>query len=102
MKVHKFMDAARKTDRDYVESLSVCLNEHDNGGEAVTLAVDVYDNGDGPPHNIYYNIKLQTHCYGTSQAEIFLGTVDLEIIKEAIDTLIKEIKGKDGGTGSPK
>jgi len=92
VKIKKFKAGIQ--DVDYVESFSVCLNEQDNGGEAVTLIVDVFDNKDGPPDNIYHNIRLQTQCYGTSRTEITL-TIDLEILKYAIDKIICESKKGD-------
>ena len=88
MKVHKFQK--KDVGKDYQYSLSVCLNDHDNGGEAVTLKIDVYDNGDDE-NSIYYNTFLKTQCYGTSSTEIALWSVSLENIKEGIDTLINQI-----------
>lgn len=72
-------------DEHYVESYSICVNPEDNGGEAVIVQVDVFDNGDDE-RNIYNNLRIQTHCYGTSQAEI-MCTVLLDRFLEAIALL---------------
>jgi len=78
---------SKNEDRDYQHTLSSCLNPQDNGGEAILLQVDVFNNGEGD----YSYTKLNTHCYGTSQVEVFLG-VGIDELKEAVDALYEASK----------
>lgn len=53
------------------------FNEHDNGGESLTLAIDYFDNGDaahGLPNGIYMNQKLTLASYGNSASFELCGT----------------------------
>lgn len=54
-----------------------CFNKHDNGGEALTLTVKYYDNGDaaaGLPNGIYMNQELTLASYGNSASFNLCGT----------------------------
>jgi hypothetical protein len=71
MEVTRYTKSGFKNDDHYEFSASVVLNPQDNGGEAVTLEADVFRNEDGCT---YINTRLRISSYGSSEAEIFLGT----------------------------
>lgn len=71
---------------NYVKTLTAVINPDDNGGEQVTLSVDVYDNGD-EKDNIYTNTRLEVMCYGVSSASITLWGVGFESLAEAVDKI---------------
>lgn len=77
---------------DYTHSVICHLNPHNNGGEAVSLTVDFFDNGDGHTlhsDGIFSKLSLTTTCYGISESTISLGQIGLEEFEKAIK-LIKE------------
>jgi hypothetical protein len=77
--------------KDYVKSFVEHLNPNDNGGEAVILSVDVYDNGDDED-SVYTNITLEINCYGTSSSTIQLNTVRLEDLAASCNSIMDSIK----------
>jgi hypothetical protein len=53
------------------------FNEHDNGGESLSLTIEFFDNGDaahGLPDGIYMNQKLTLASYGNSANFELCGT----------------------------
>lgn len=85
MKVDEYTDNNGKGD-DFVKTIAVVVNPEDNGGESVTLSVDVYDNGD-KTDNIYTNTRLEAMCYGVSSSSITLWGVGFEALAEAVDKI---------------
>lgn len=59
------------TDEEYVTTFCYHVNPNDNGGEAVFINVDVFDNGD-ETHNLYCVTEIQALCYGTSKTILTL------------------------------
>ena len=79
---------------EYVKTLTVVLNPQDNGGESVSLTVDVFDNGDGPPDNIFTNVVISANCYGASSSAITLWSVGLAELANACNVLNAKIGDK--------
>lgn len=63
-----------------------CFNEHDNGGESLTLKTEFYHNGD--PEGIYTNqeISLQSYCNSAS-----INLCGIQITTESLFKLIQEL-----------
>ena len=70
----------------YIKTMSVVVNPQDNGGESITLSVDVYDNGDGIPEGMFTEVMLETNCYGTSSTRVSLWS-GIESLAEAVNLL---------------
>jgi len=69
-------------DHDYVKTVSAVLNPNDNGGEAVTLDVDFYHNGDDE-NAVYANVHIKSQCYGSHlNTQSYFG-IDLKSFEEA-------------------
>lgn len=75
--------------KEYITTAFCCLNPKDNGGESITLEVDVFDNGDDD-NFIFYNTYLNFQCYGTHSTRVSFGNVNINNLKNAFD----EIKDK--------
>lgn len=86
MKIRSDVNVEKSTNKEYVKTVSVVINPEDNGGESVTLSVDVYDNGD-KTENIYTNTTLEAQCYGVSSSSITLWGVGFEALAEAVDKI---------------
>lgn len=85
--------------QEYVKTISCVLNPADNGGEAIVLEVDVFDNGD-KTNNIYTNMTLHSHCYGTSEASLSLYNVSVAHLGQAcklISEKISALENTDAG-----
>lgn len=67
----------------YSRTLSCVVNPDDNGGEAVTLSIDVYDNG----IRKFANTFIETQCYGVHSARIGLFGVEFEQLTKAHELL---------------
>ena len=76
----------------YVKTFSVVINPEDNGGESVTLSVDVYDNGDGLKEGMFTNTKIENECYGVSSAAIKLWGVGFESLSEAVQKISSKLE----------
>lgn len=75
----------------YIKTLRAVVNPNDNGGESVSLSVDVYDNGDGLKEGMFTNTKLETNCYGVSSSQITLWGIEFDALAEAVNLIEKEI-----------
>lgn len=77
------------TDTKLLDSVSMTLNPEDNGGESVTLTVDIYDNGDaaaGLPDGIFTLGSVSLQSYGNA-ASITLPNVSPEFLRKFADEL---------------
>lgn len=72
-------------------TLSVVLNPECNGGESISLDVDVINNGDGKD-GFYTNVSLNTACYGTSTSKIAIYNVPFKRLEEAVYKLAEAIE----------
>lgn len=79
------------TTKEYLKTVSCCLNPKDPGGEQVYLEVDIYDNGDDKD-NIFTNAHLRVQSYGTHTAQISLYGPGFYSLKEACDLIGHHIK----------
>jgi len=63
-----------------------CFNDHDNGGESLTLKTKFYHNGD--PDVVYTNqeISLQSYCNSTS-----INLCGAQITPEFLFKLLQEL-----------
>lgn len=80
--------------KDYVESLSVVVNPQDNGGQAVTVEVDVFDNGD-EKDAIYTCTSLKVQCYETHTTVLSFWSVGLSDLSSAFDMLKDRVKWRE-------
>ena len=76
-------------DGDYIKSFKYLLNPQDNGGEAIFLVVDLYNNGDDGPEGYWTATSLETNCYGVSGTTI-RTFIPIEQLKEAVDKIYEE------------
>ena len=84
MKVHEFKKPLNDiNDSDYRGSFSVDIGG--DGGEDVSLSLDVYHNGD-ETDAVYYDLGLTIRSYGT-KVEVTMTSADLKKMREAIDAL---------------
>lgn len=89
-------------DRDYVKTVSVCLNPQDNGGESVTLEVDFFHNGDAQ-NAVYTNVHINTGCYGVHGSKTSFYGVALEAFQKAFTHMdeVAYLVEKDGSKKEP-
>jgi nitrogen-specific signal transduction histidine kinase len=78
-------------DAGYMKTYSVILNPEDNGGERVTLSVDVFDNGDGLPDGLFSHITLETQSNGASSSSIKLFSTIFEDVVKAVNNIQSKI-----------
>lgn len=78
----------------YKFTLSAVINPYDNGGESVTLSVDVFDNGDGFPEGLFTNTEIQAQCYGVHSSSITLFGVAFGQLAEAVKKIEDKIEEK--------
>lgn len=82
--------------RGYIKTISTVLNPKDNGGESITLSVDVFDNGDGLDKGMFLLASLSTQSYGTSTAQISFYAFDgLEAAVKTIRGRLNTLQGKE-------
>ena len=77
------------TDMKKLATVSTVLNPESNGGEAVVLSVEIFDNGDaaaGLPNGIFTigSMTLNSYCNSSSMS---LGSISPEILREFADKL---------------
>lgn len=88
-----------KTWNGYIKTLNFRINPHSNGGEAIILNVDLFDNGDGV---VFTNTSLTLHCYGTFTVKLDISEGFEELtnaflsVKEEI-TNYENLKKTEGG-----
>lgn len=75
-------------DKSYWKSYSTILNPEDNGGEAITLRVDVYRNGDG---EVYTNAILEANSYGASHVAFGIYGPGFASLREAVEQIGREL-----------
>lgn len=75
---------------EYHKTLSIHLNDEDNGGESVNLKVDVYK--DTFDTNLYTSTSFILSCYGTHNSRFELWGVDYKVLKEALSLIEQEIE----------
>ena len=57
----------QKQNKNYKHTLNIWCNSADNGGEALTIELDVFKTGE----KVYTNTKISAHCYGTHTSTMF-------------------------------
>jgi len=68
------------------------FNEHDNGGESLSLTTSFFDNGDGIPQGLYLNQELTLSSYGNSATFTLCGaTLTPKLLRELANQLDEEI-----------
>ena len=60
-------------DKEYQFTYNIYLNPEDNGGEAVSLLIDVFCRKNNYEDFWYSHTSLETTCYGSSSSKIFVG-----------------------------
>lgn len=74
LKIDEYVDPNRKSrEKEYVQSHMLYLNPQDNGGEAVSITIHVYNNGDGPG-GWWFQTEINTQCYGSHSSIISLSS----------------------------
>ena len=73
----------------YITTFSIVVNPEVNGGESVTLFVDVFDNGND---GYITHTKIEVVCHGVTSASMSLGGV-LPALSEATKLLAEGING---------
>lgn len=71
---------------------SETINKKDNGGEAVDLTIELYDNGDGIPNGIYTNILIDAICYGTHSTVLSINSCDLDDLINVCNSLKEKLE----------
>lgn len=89
----KVYESVNEKGDDFIKGYLVTLNPNDNGGEAISLGVDIYNNGDADQNHLF-NLTLIASCYGTSLSKITMWGVSLDDLEDAIKS-IKEKYNKD-------
>lgn len=72
--------------REYVKTISLCINPNDSGGESVNLELDLYDNGDDE-NSIFTNLHIVANCYGTHSTRMTLWTGGLHNLSLGLNEL---------------
>lgn len=73
------------SNEDYIKSFQCILNPNENGGESITLIVDLYNNGDGEK-GYWTQTSIETNCYGNSCTKIWTS-IQIEDLKKAVDEI---------------
>lgn len=80
-------------DNTKLSEVYMIVNPEDNGGEQVSITVEIYDNGDlayGLPGAIFTLGKVSLQSYGNS-ASISLPNITPEFLREFADKLEAEL-----------
>lgn len=83
--------------KGYEKTLYVTINPDDNGGEAVSLEVDLFRDEEGVGST---NTHLTTFCYGTSSAKISLWGVQFRQLAEAVKLLSEALPALNSSEGA--
>lgn len=88
-------------EKEYVKTVSICLNPQDNGGESVVLEVDFFHNGDSE-NAIFTNIHITSGCYGVHSTRQSFWGVGVEAFQKAFTHMeeVATILEKAGSTKS--
>lgn len=73
----------------FLYAFSTTLNPRDNGGEAVSLGVEIFKEPNEEPTQ---TLVLETCCYGTHSSRITIPGVTLEQLEKAIQILKNELE----------
>ncbi len=68
-----------------VDEFTVVANPNDNGGEQLSVTVEVFDNGDYED-NVYTSKTISLQSYG-SEAKIVTSVITPEFLREVADKL---------------
>lgn len=79
-----------KYDTEKVDGFMIIANPDDNGGEAVSITVEVHDNGDSE-NNIWTLQTISLQSYG-SEAKIVTSVITPKFLREVADKMEAAMK----------
>ncbi len=78
------------TDTEKLSEVYMILNPEDNGGETVSITVEIYDNGDFDDNSTYTLGRVSLQSYGNS-ASMSLPNITPELLREFANKLEAEL-----------